>query len=115
VFFVCLKLETFFITFIRLLISLYIELLIIWYLDHSSHIHIRMGCCLSIDDRANKNAYFSDYNDPTISPVNGASEPSDPIMLRDNPDFTCSTNGRNGWLIHEVYDFGELVRIDNFV
>ncbi len=36
-------------------------------------------------------------------------------MLRDNPNFSDSTNGRNGWLIHEVYDFGELVRIGNFL
>jgi hypothetical protein len=34
-----------------------------------------------------------------------------PILLPDNPNFTCSANGRNRWLVDEVYNFGESVRI----
>ena len=38
-----------------------------------------------------------------------------PILLPHEPNFSCSVNGRNGWLVDEVYDFGVSVRFDTFI
>ena len=98
-----------------------------------------MGGCLSIEDGKNtgstgngsngdgtfhliqrrgkkKNVIDNSTFDDTI--INRKNDdrpnesPSVPILLPDNANFTCSANGRNGWLVHEVYDFGDTVRID---
>ena len=58
------------------------------------------------------NSVFDDtlYPQQQQSNAHSGEAPSVPILLPDNPNFTCSVNGRNGWLVHEVYDFGESVR-----
>jgi hypothetical protein len=43
-------------------------------------------------------------------PLNPDHASSQSIILPDNPEFHCSINGRNGWLVHEVYNLGETVR-----
>ena len=103
-----------------------------------------MGSCLSIEERKNtgdtvdpetdrngkppakpipprtkKNRVIekSTIDDTIIQPKNSDRhvEPSHPILLPDNPSFKCSANGRNGYSVNEVYDFGETVRIETFL
>jgi hypothetical protein len=37
-------------------------------------------------------------------------EARESIILPSSSAFTCSANGRNGWLVDEVYDIGDSVR-----
>lgn len=104
-----------------------------------------MGTCLSIDDPKNSGSTDYTSTDPngnrngnannkplprpkkkntidnsTIDDLpiphgNSYRDPPSPILLPDDPNFTCSANGRNGWLVDEVYDFGASVRFDNLI
>ena len=59
---------------------------------------------------------ISTIDDPIVprgnSNRNADANPLDPILLPNNPNFTCSANGRNGWLVDEVYECRESVRMD---
>ena len=68
--------------------------------------------------RKKNNLDNSTIDDLPIHRENSSNKNADspePIVLPDDPNFTCSVNGRNGWLVDEVYDFGESVRRDTFI